>query len=131
VRYEAPSAASANVAQIELELCGRRETYTRLPEQAPAADAMAAGLLGEYRLADFDKSVWIVFDQGQLHIDLRPHFHPNRIQLTPLSDDVFLCTVTTLGSPVQGTITLQREAGAVAGFFFSLQRTWNLRFIRV
>ncbi|HET8883462.1 MAG TPA: serine hydrolase domain-containing protein [Solimonas sp.] len=128
----APPQGSSTVAQIELELCGRRETYTRLPDTAPSAEALAADLVGEYRLQDFDTPVWITFDDGQLCIDLRSRFQPNRIQLAPLSADVLLCTAAMLGAPgVQGTVALQRENGAVSGFFFSLQRTWNLRFARV
>jgi len=131
VRYAPPQGAS-HIAQIELELCGRRATYTRLPETAPDAGTLAAGLVGEYRLRDFDTPVWITFDDGQLCIDLRSRFQANRIQLAPLSDDVFLCTATMLGAPgVQGTVAIQRENGAVSGFLFSLQRTWNLRFVRV
>lgn len=119
------------IAQIELEFCGRSEIYTRLPATAPAATELAGALLGEYRLADFDTPVWIVLDQDQLYIDLRSRFAPNRIALTPLSADVFVCAVSLLGSAAQGTVVLQRERDAVTGFTFSLQRTWNLRFARV
>lgn len=121
---------STTATGIEVEICGRREAYARLPDTAPTAADLAAELAGDYRLADFDTPVRIVLEQGALHIDLDSRFHPNRIALTPFSSEVLLCTVTVLGSPAQGVVTLERRDGAVVGFFFSLQRTWNLHFLR-
>jgi len=122
--------ASATASEIEVETCGRRETYVRLPDTPPATTALAAELVGSYRLADFGTPVRIVCEQDALVIDLDSRFHPNRIQLKPVSSEVFLCTVTVLGSPAQGVVTLERRDGVVVGFFFSLQRTWNLHFLR-
>lgn len=116
---------------VEIELCGRRETYARLPDAAPGAADLAADIVGEYRLKDFDTPVWIVLDQGQLHIDLRSHFNASRIPLAPLTAELFICTVTLFGTAATGTVKLSRSNGAVDGFFFSLQRTWNLAFERV
>lgn len=123
-----PSSSTTN--EIEVDICGRRETYVRLPVTAPTAAELAAELVGDFRLADFDTPVRIVFEQGALFIDLDSRFHPNRIALTPFSSEVMLCTVTVLGSPAQGVVTLERRDGVVVGFFFSLQRTWNLHFLR-
>lgn len=123
-------APSDNITEIELELCGHRETYTRLPETAPKIEEAAAELVGEYRLADFGTAVQVVLDQGRLYIDLRSRFNPCHIQLTPMSADVLLFTATILGGQVQGLVTLERQDGVVSSFFFSLQRTWNLRFTR-
>lgn len=123
-------ADSSQATEIEVETCGNRETYTRLPATPPSVADLAADLIGNYRLADFDTPVRIVYEQGALHIDLDSRYHPNRIALTPISSEVFLCTVTVLGSPAQGVVTLERRDGAVVGFFFSLQRTWNLHFLR-
>ncbi|MDO9453906.1 MAG: serine hydrolase domain-containing protein [Stagnimonas sp.] len=121
---------TSSTAAIEVEICGHRETYSRLPATPPASTELEAALVGSYRLADFDTPVRIVLEQGALHIDLDSRFHPNRIALTPFSSEVFLCTVTVLGSPAQGVVTLERRDGVVVGFFFSLQRTWNLHFLR-
>ena len=123
-----PSSSTTN--EIEVEICGRRETYTRLPATALSAAELAAELIGDYRLADFDTPVRIVYEQDALLIDLDSRFHPNRIALTPFSSEAMLCTVTVLGSPAQGVVTLERRDGVVVGFFFSLQRTWNLHFLR-
>lgn len=125
------SEAADPATGIELAFCGRRERYLRLPDTAPAVADLASGIVGEYRLADFDKPVRIVFDQGQLQIDLCSPFDTPRMLLTPLSTEVLLCTVTLLGAQAQGTVKLERRDGAVSGFFFSLQRTWNLYFRRV
>jgi D-aminopeptidase len=122
---------ASEITEIEVELCGRSQTYTRLPAVAPSAAELGGDWLGEYRLADFDTPVWIVLDQGQLFIDLRSRFAPNRIALTPLSDEVFVCTVSLFGAAAQGTVVLRRVDARVSGFTFSLQRTWNLRFERV
>ncbi len=121
---------TSSTAAIEVEICGHRETYSRLPEIAPTAAEMAAALVGSYRLADFGTPVRIVLEQDALFIDLDSRYHPNRIALMPFSIDVMLCTVTVLGAPAQGVVTLERREGAVVGFFFSLQRTWNLHFLR-
>lgn len=121
---------TSSTAAIEVEICGQSESYARLPEIAPTAAELAAQLLGNYRLADFDTTVRIVLEQDALYIDLDSRYHPNRIALTPFSSEVLLCTVTVLGAPVQGIVTLERREGAVVGFFFSLQRTWNLHFLR-
>lgn len=123
-------ASSSGTTEIEVEICGRRETYKRLPATPPTVAEVATELVGSYRLADFDTPVRIVHEQGALFIDLDSRYHPNRIALTPFSSDVMLCTVTVLGAPAQGVVTLERREGAVVGFFFSLQRTWNLHFLR-
>lgn len=130
VHHAHSTAAAEPASAIEVEFCGRRETYARLPELPPAAADLAAQLVGDYRLKDFDTPVRIVFEQDTLWIDLLSRYHPNRIRLTPFSSDVFLCTVTVLGAPAQGIVALQLRDGAVAGFFFTLQRTWNLYFAR-
>lgn len=122
--------ASGSATEIEVETCGRRETYSRLPATAPTATELSAELVGSYRLADFDTPVRIVLEQNALHIDLDSRYHPCRIALTPFSSDVLLCMVPVLGTPVPGIVTLERRDGAVVGFFFSLQRTWNLHFLR-
>jgi D-aminopeptidase len=129
--HSAPADAEVESASaMEVEFCGQRETYARLPERPPAAAELAAELVGDYRLADFGTVVRIVFEQDTLWIDLLSRYQPNRMRLTPFSSEVFLCTVTVLGAPAQGIVTLERRDGAIVGFFFTLQRTWNLRFAR-
>lgn len=122
--------AGSPVNQVELELCGHRDTYVRLAEPAPEPAQLADGLLGEYRLADFGTPVDIILDQGRLYIDLRSRYRPCRVALTPLSEDVLVYTASIAGTPVQGTITLERRGGQVSGFFFNTQKSWNLRFSR-
>jgi len=122
---------TASVDAIEVEFCGTCASYRKLTASAPTASELAPGLVGDYRLQDFSTPVQIVLDQGQLWVDLNSRYHPARMQLTPVSTEVCLCTVTVLGSPAQGTVTLERGPdGAISGFFFSLQRTWNLYFQR-
>lgn len=122
--------ASESSAELEVEICGTRETYARLPDTPPAAHELASELCGEYRLADFDTPVRIVFEQDKLYIDLDSRFQSCRMTLTPFSSEVFLFTATVLGAPLQGVVTLERRDGVVSGFFLNLQRTSNLHFAR-
>ena len=122
--------AEQPASAIEVSICGRRETCERLPETPPAIDEIAAAIVGDYRLADFGTPVRIVFEDGVLAIDLDSRYKPCRVRLTPVSKDVLLYTATLFGSSLQGTVTLERTAGEVSGFFFNLQRTWNLYFER-
>ncbi|WP_428310740.1 serine hydrolase domain-containing protein [Hydrocarboniphaga sp.] len=124
------SAVEDTATQIDVQLCGQRETYARLPETAPPLDELAAQLVGHYYLQDFATPVRIVFERGELHIDLDSRYQPCRIRLTPVSDEVLLCSLRFFGAPLQGTLSLQRRDGAVSGFYFSLQRSWNLYFAR-
>lgn len=116
--------------QIDIEICGKRETYTRLPAPPPTAGELAPQLVGDYRLADLDVPLRLVFEQGELYVDLDSRYQPARLRLTPFSDEVLLFTANILGSPVQGTISIERRDGVVSGFYFNLQRTWNLYFAR-
>lgn len=122
--------AGSPVTQLEAQLCGYRETYARLAEPPPEAAELAGALLGEYRMADFGTPVEIILEQGRLYIDLRSRYRPCRVALTPLSGDVLVYNASIAGTPVQGTITLDRRNGRVSGFFFNTQKTWNLRFTR-
>jgi D-aminopeptidase len=123
-------APSSTVSEIDVTICGDRETYTRLPDAAPKASALAAEMVGEYRLADFDTPVQITFLQDVLHLDLRSRYNPCRVRLTPFGNDVFLYTAVIAGTPFSSTLTLERRAGAVSGFFFNTQKSRNLRFSR-
>ena len=116
--------------EIDVSICGHREAYARMTETPPAVADAAAELVGDYQLADFGTPVRIVLDDGTLFIDLDSRYQPCRIRLTPISNEVLLFNATVLGAPVQGTVTLERRAGKVSGFFFSLQRSWNLYFER-
>lgn len=125
------STATQAASAIEVSICGRRESYERLPETPPPIDELAAAIVGDYRLADFGTPVRIVHDKGALFIDLDSRYQPCRVRLVPVSKDVLLYTATLFGSSLQGTVTLERTAGdVVSGFFFNLQRTWNLYFER-
>jgi D-aminopeptidase len=125
------SDATQSASEIELTICGARETYARLPETSPALNDVAAEWAGRYRLQDFGTPLRIICEQDALYIDLDSRYQPCRIGLTPVSSDVLLCTLVFLGTTVQGTVTLERRDGAVSGFFFSLLRSWNLHFARV
>ncbi len=121
---------AATADEIDVEICGRRETYQRLPAQPPAVGDLAAELAGRYRLADFDVPVEIKYQQDTLVLDLCSRYHPCTLRLTPVSTDVLLVTATLFGASGQGTVVVQRQDGVVTGFLFSLQRILNLRFLR-
>lgn len=127
LRYEAPK-ADACIEHIEFENCGIRETLTRLPEAAPAAEDLAADMSGIYSLVDFSQQVEVLIDAGVLYVDLHSRYKPCRMRLDPVSSDIFIFTASLGGRPFNGTIVLEKSANKVTGFFLSTSRTRNLYF---
>jgi len=117
--------------RIELSNCGEREVFERLPVAPPAVESIVEGLVGRYRLADFDTPVDIVFEDQVLSIDLLSRYQSTRLRLEPLSGEVLRLSSAFLGIPFSGTVVLERDGkGGVSGFFLTSPRTWNLYFRR-
>ena len=129
LRYELPQ-AGARIDTIEFENCGIKEILTHLPDTAPAAQDLAAGVTGTYSLSNFNQDVEVILDTGVLYIDLHSRFKPCRMRLEPITSDIFIFTAALRGSPFNGTIVLEKAANNVTGFFLSTSRSRNLYFSR-
>ncbi|MDM4772546.1 serine hydrolase [Solimonas sp. SE-A11] len=112
---------------------GHAETWQRLPDNGPAAEVLAAELLGRYRDAELCLEAEVVLIDGGLHIDLLPATGHSRLHLTPYSLDVcgFVHESNAFANyPVVGSLALERENGRVTGLWLSTARTRNLHLLR-
>jgi len=108
---------------------GHAETFFRLPDRAPSATDLAADLVGRYHYADFDLEVSVLLDGDGLYLDLRPPYGQSRLRLDPYSAEV--CGFSLTGTfPIAvssvGSLSIERENGAVTGLWLNSSRTRNL-----
>lgn len=126
--------ASARPDTLDVHIVGDRERFERLPETAPAADALAPALAGRYRYATFGKEIELVLRDGKLFLDFLPPYGYARWELEPYSDDLLGCGVLhTVPAPVvsqQAVLSLDRRDGHVTGFWLSMDRVRGVRFDR-
>jgi D-aminopeptidase len=111
---------------------GLAETWQRLPDVAPAAEALAGELAGRYRDAELGTELEIVLLDGVLHIDLLPSSGHSRLRLTPYSMDVcgFVLESNAFATyPLTGSLAIEREDGRVTGLWLNTARTRNLRLL--
>ncbi|AXQ30031.1 class A beta-lactamase-related serine hydrolase [Solimonas sp. K1W22B-7] len=108
---------------------GHAETWQRLPDSGPAAEALAADLVGRYRETDLGVEVAILLIDGALHLDLLPVSGHSRLRLTPYTMDVCGFAYESNGFatyPVAGSLAIERQEGRVTGLWLNGARTRNL-----
>lgn len=127
-------AAGSSPGQLEIADSGHRETYVRLPDEAPAVAELQQALVGRYRYADFGIDLAVVFDEGHLWLDLLPASGRSRFRLQPLTADVWTMAFTSTAFvpyPAMGGLVVERKAGVVSGLWLNSSRTRNLWLERV
>ncbi|HEY1075309.1 MAG TPA: serine hydrolase domain-containing protein [Fontimonas sp.] len=128
-------AGEAPAATLDVHICGDLERFERLPETAPTSAELAPALCGRYRFAEFGTEVEVVLRDGKLQLDLLPEYGLARWEVEPLSADILACgifhTVPPMPLPNLATLIVDRQDGAVKGFWISNDRTRDIRFDRI